>query len=133
MSWELIALNIVDDTKSLATLTEKSLAVLGSRQQVRNVIRSAFPDADFGNETQVVVHRERYTIKFQFGPEEPVQVLTLQVHGTADAVDAVTLFAEASGWALLDSALGDLIDFASDDPVLNHRRWVAYREFLNQD
>ena len=133
MGWDLTVLNIREYPGKLEGLMYDSVIPLGSRDDVVSTIQNAFPEADISDPSWIVVTHLDYSLEFEVGDEEIVDYMSLHVHGNKESVVAISRLAWKSGWAFLDAAIGDFIDFGGGTQDEGFLRWQSYRDRSLED
>lgn len=132
MSWTLTILNTSTDIKRINELTEHSIIPLGSKDEVIKMICSAFPTIAISNRDWLTLRTDHYSLAFGLGTEEQVDTIGIHVQGDVKAVDAIAHLCRLTGWKALDAAIGDFIDFNSDERSKGFIRSQEYRHYIEE-
>ena len=127
MSWDVFIQDLPPDARSVRDIPDEFRpAALGSRSEVIERIKSAFPEADFTDPAWGRLEADGYSIDISVGDDGDITGVTLHVRGSDDAVDAVVRLIDALGGKAVDSWTGEFFDQA----VARHsiQRWRAYLE-----
>jgi hypothetical protein len=127
MSWDVFIQDLPPEARSVRDVPDDfEPRPLGTRGQVTDRIRSAFPDADFSDPGWGRLQRDGYSIEISLGDDDLISGITLHVRGSDEAVGAVVKLIDAAGGRALDSWTGELFDQAI--ALHSIRRWRAYLE-----
>jgi hypothetical protein len=85
---------------------DEHLLPLGSREQVKAAVDSAFGKLDWSDEG----YAELTEISFDVGSDDPVEELVAQVQDGADVELELFGLARENSWHITDSSMGEFID-----------------------
>jgi hypothetical protein len=109
LSKNIIFLNVVRVNDETEEPDLSAAQPLGALDHVLNLIVKAFPDIDVSDTAWVILTRAGYSLTFNFNGREPVQSLTIGVHGDRLALDDIKHFCSVTGWAGFDTGTGEYI------------------------
>jgi hypothetical protein len=128
MSWDVLILNVAAEVKSAVQLNDQSARPLGTRPDVLQKIRQAFPNLDVTDPKWIVIIGADYSIQASLVEDDVVQSILLNVHGSAQALDAIGHLCDVARWRAFDSATGEFIDFNSQHKDMGWQRARNYTE-----
>lgn len=94
---------------------------LGPSDDVRRVVEAAFQPLTWTDPLGALHDGDGFSITFRI-PIPPVEYVMLEVWGRGNPVPLICRFCSTNGWALLDSARGELVDLDSQSA----RGWEEY-------
>jgi len=127
MSWDVWLYNLPSSVTSLEQFYPQDLPLLGSKSSVIGQLKKAFPDISFSDPNWGIIDRPGFSIEFNFGEDDPLNLLGLHVRGIDDAIGAIRAICEASSWRAFDTTTGSFIDF-QNNPALGLQQWRSFRD-----
>lgn len=82
---------------------------LGPLDHVLSSIVKAFPEIDVSDTSWIILTRAGYSLAFNFNGREPVQSLTISIHGDQIALEDLRHFCNSTGWVGFDATTGEYI------------------------
>jgi hypothetical protein len=128
MSWDVAVLNCGGELFAGEASVPKPVGPLGSAVRVRQRIARHLPDVDWSDPTWGLYRGDGFTIEFNLGDDDPIQVCTLHVRGGGDPIPALRRFVNPNGWALLDCSTGAVLDAENPSP----EGWEGFQAFRDQ-
>lgn len=126
MSWDVMVMKyegrILCDVEEM---DEAEQLPLGTNEEVREAVSKYLPGVEWsspywGNyaggelEFELIISED----------EEPVEALTVSIHGRGDAIQTLLQFSKPNGWSLFDCSTSEFID--PENP--SYEGWEGYQE-----
>jgi hypothetical protein len=126
MSWDVILMNVLPD-KTISYDFSDDLSDLGPRSQVLSTLAALFPNIDFTDPMWGFLESDGYSIQFNIGDRDPVEMITLHIHGSDSVIGVIKQICEHTRWRAFDTTTGDFIDFEKQ-PAAGLTQWRTYRD-----
>lgn len=127
MSWDVWRFNLPSSVTSLEEFYPQALPSLGSKSSVIGQVKKVFPDISFSDPNWGFIERPGFSIEFNFGEDDSLNLLGLHARGNDNVIGAIRAIWVASSWRAFDTTTGSFIDF-ENDPALGLRQWRSYRD-----
>lgn len=128
MGWDLIVLSTKPADVAASELTNESTRPLGTRAEILETIEEVFPGVDVTEPEWIVITDAAYSIEITLIETAHVELLMLHVHGSSEALSAVSRLCSVGGWRAFDTALGEFIEFDTSDSDAGLRLAYKYRD-----
>ena len=127
MSWDVMLIDMPSDIVTMDDLPKDFSPEIGPRPHVLSTIATMLPDLDLTDPAWGILDGDDFSIEFNIGDDDPIDVIMLHVRGGDDAIHVIQHICEHTGWRAFDTSTGDLVDFAQD-PTKGLRQWRAHRD-----
>lgn len=109
MSRDLIILNVADEPSLAFEEMLQSARPLGSQEYVIRKIKEVFPEVDVSDPLWIIQAEVGYSLAFNLSGQDPVESLTINIHGKDDAIEDVKRFCLLTGWRAVDPLAGEFV------------------------
>lgn len=128
MSWDVFICDFPKDAKTISDIPRNwEPPAIGTRSQVIAKIKEAAPRAKFSDSNWGSIETASYSIEICLDTNDVQKCVVLFVHGSEDALTAVTSIISSLGLRAVDSGSGDFF-VPGPKGVEGFRKWAAYRD-----
>ena len=123
MSWDVIAFNFNRSLKDVSEIDETTVEDIGTWDFVLDLIKEQFEDLVISDFWCCIRRKDIFDIEFSIGElTEITNCITFHLYGET-ALYPIAYLCKKNGWQLLDTTLGELLDF-EDPKKIGHEKFM---------
>lgn len=127
MSWDVYLMKVPENINSMEQLDDEfDPQPLGDRDEILCTMKELYPTADFSDTEWIILDTNDYSMEFAVSGNDPVDSITVFIHGNENCIDVVEKICDRMGWKAVDTGTGDFMDF-SDNKEGGFREWNNYK------